>query len=542
MNEYLIFFAILFTFWLFHFLRRLLFWLYLWQVKGYRLDRFNDEISQNRKLLWPRSASLSFFLILFSLLLSKKNFLFESFGLGLFFVLGAYSLYLLLKGEWKWPRFTLKAIFIFLLSFLLTLFILWQINRTLSLVLFLLHILILEVFFPWIFLGIFLFFQAPAYLYKNFLYLKAKKKREKLKNLLVIGITGSYGKTTTKEFLYQILKNSGQFKVKTTRENENTGVAIAKKIIKELQDDDQIFVCEVGAYRKGEIKKMCKILKPQIGVLTGISEQHLSLFGSFSNILFGKYELIASLPENGTAFFNATNKHCQKLAQKTAIKKYLYSLNEGPFDFFAKEIEEKEDSLKFKVVINQKEVREFYLNFGGIHNVENFLGALAVAWYLKIPLETIQEIAPRLYLPKTALRKFALKNGGILLDGSYSQNPNGVLAGINYLSKFNFFKIIILTCLIELGKSSSKWHKKIGEEIGKVFDLAIVTTPYHFSEINLGVKSQKGSKTKLYFLNNPKKVIEKISPYLSKKVAIFISGRIDPSIKKEIFKNEAKTN
>ena len=418
----------------------------------------------------------------------------------------------------------------------------WYFNRTLSLFLFIFQILILEVVFPWIFLGIFLLFQIPTFLYKNLLYFKAKKKREKLKDLLVIGITGSYGKTTTKEFLYQILKRSGKFKVKATKENENTGVSIAKKILKELQNEDQIFVCEIGAYRKGEIKKMCKILKPQIGVLTGISEQHLSLFGSFSNILFGKYELIASLPENGVAFFNATNKYCQKLAQKTAIEKYLYSLNEGPFDFFAKDIEEKKDSLKFKVVVNQREVKEFCLNFGGVHNIENFLGALAVAWYLKIPLSEIQKIAPQLHLPTTALRKFILKNGGILLDGSYSQNPNGVLAGINYISKFDCFKIIILTCLIELGKSSSKWHKKIGEEIGKVFDLAIVTTPYYFSEINLGVKSQKESKTELIFLNDPKRILERISPYFSKKVAIFLSGRIDEKIKNEIFKNAIKTN
>ena len=147
--------------------------------------------------------------------------------------------------------------------------------------------------------------------------------------MIVIGVTGSFGKTTTKDFIAHLL--SQKYKTEKTLANQNTDWGIARKAA-DLAKDTEIFVVEMGAYKKGEIKKVTEFVKPNLAVVTGIEPQHLALFGSLQNIKEAKYELIQALPKNGEAVFNGNNIGCIEMfewAKKDAKKASLYEVLEN---------------------------------------------------------------------------------------------------------------------------------------------------------------------------------------------------------------------
>jgi UDP-N-acetylmuramoyl-tripeptide--D-alanyl-D-alanine ligase len=171
----------------------------------------------------------------------------------------------------------------------------------------------------------------------------------------------------------------------------------------------------------------------------------------------------------------------------------------------------------------------------GKQNLENFLGALTCALELKVPLEEIQKLAPKIKPSKTSMRKRQGKNNVTIIDNSYSQNPDGVIAAIDYLKNFKGKKVIVMPCLIELGKSAPSIHKNIGRKIGEVVDLAIITTPYYFEELKLGAVEAGMKSSQILQLKNSKEILEKLEPYFTKENVILIEGRINENIKSKIF-------
>ena len=296
---------------------------------------------------------------------------------------------------------------------------------------------------------------------------------------MVIGITGSYGKTSTKEFLYDILSSKlGKDKILKTREHQNSEVGIARCILNELKPEHEIFIVEMGAYNVGGIKLLCDMVIPKIGVLTGINEQHMATFGSQENIIKAKYELIESLPADGVAFFNAKNKYCVELYQRTNIKKYLYG-----------------------------QEAQFY-------GQENILGAIAVARELGV------EIDSEIYLKKDlpAVRRGV--NGLNIIDSTYSANPTGVLAHLDYLKTLPGRKVLVMPCLIELGKASKEVHRRIGRKIAEVCDLAIITTKDRFKEIH------ETAGDKAVCIESPKEIFNKIKSTTHPGDVVLLESRV----------------
>lgn len=424
--------------WFIIFVKLLLFWLWLWQLKEYHWGRLKSHFETQA---------------------FKK----------------------IISSFWrlKYPKFTLKIIIIFVASIaseIVLLFyfpILWAIILTLILVPCLIA-----------------FFQLIAVIWRNFVIAQAKKRRAEFKNLLVIGITGSYGKTSTKEFLAAILEEKfTKDKVLKTKEHQNSEIAISRTILKELKSAHEVFIVEMGAYNKGGIKLLADIVRPKIGIVTGVNEQHLSTFGSMENLLSaeGGKELVESLPQDGMAFFNANNKYCVNLYRETKIKKYLYG----------------------------KEAKSF--------GEENLLGAKAVAKELGMNKEEIEKAVQKI---KNKLPGIELKKGigGItVIDASYSINPTGIMAHLEYLKRFPGKKIVVMPCLIELGSASKKIHKKIGHKIAEVCDLAIITTADRFREI------RDGAGQIAVLIEKPKDILEKIeNQNVTRKepVTLLLEGRV----------------
>ena len=244
----------------------------------------------------------------------------------------------------------------------------------------------------------------------NGAYLLSAKKRIKTFQPKVIGITGSYGKTSTKYILHQIL--SQKFNTLMTPDSYNTPMGICKVIRGELTAEHEIFIVEMGAYKRGDIRELCNLASPQIGILTAVGPQHLERFKSIENIAKTKYELIESLPPGGLAVFNCDNEICAGLADKrehdgNPVRRYatepfpVASASERA-ELTATNIQHTDEGLAFTIhtSVGPAEIRTQLL---GRHNVSNILAATAVAIECGMPLEEIRvAIAKRCPLFHTA--------------------------------------------------------------------------------------------------------------------------------------------
>lgn len=449
--------------WFLIFTKLLLFWLWLWQLKEYRLDRFRAHFESQA----ARKIVSSFW-------------------------------------RFKYPRFTKKITLIFLTCIAAEVLIIFYFSLP--------WVIFLTILFgP----SLILFFQIPTSIWQRSIIKKATQKRAAFNNLLVIGITGSYGKTSVKEFLATIL--SSKFKVLSTPAHQNTDMAIAQLILKKLTQDIEIFIVEMAAYKKGEITSPCQIVRPKIGILTAINEQHLATYGSLENIIRTKYELIDSLPEDGLAIFNGDNNYCCQLYKIAQKKKRIYSIQSSiasvPADLYVASLAVNRSFLSFKLVAKKGESAVFKVNLLGDHNISNILAAACCAKELGMSLKEIASACQKIESWQSGVQLKKGINGLNIIDASYSANPDGVISHLEYLKIWPGKKVIVMPCLIELGKASRKIHKEIGRKIGEVCDLCIITTRERFQEIGGGAV-EKGMKSKnILFTDKPKEIFEKIKSF-----------------------------
>jgi len=494
-NSFLIFIALL---WLIVFSKKLLFWTYLWQLKEYHIGRFIDHFQtyKGKRLIF------SFWLLL-KLLVLLGIYLSARLGLSeikinlvylagfLFFIESALFLKNVHQGTYKRPVITRKTAVILTTGLSLEMLMIFSLFiLEFSLTKFVFPLLFLDVFAMIFFSALILAFQPITVILRNRIIGAAKHKRSAFKKLLVIGVTGSYGKTSTKEYLAAIL--SEKFNVLKTREHQNSEVGISQCVLNELTLRHEVFIVEMGAYNRGGIKLLCDIVNPKIGVLTGINEQHMATFGSQENIIKAKYELIESLPRDGTAFFNGKNKYCRDLFEKTRIRRKLYGQNAS-----------------------------------SAHE-ENLAGAVAVAEFLGLKPEAIKRGVQKIKLSQAdRVKKGA--HGIAIVDATYSANPSGVIADLDYLTlQFpRSKKIIVMPCLIELGQASQEVHRRIGKKIGEVCDLAIITTKDRFNEIREGAPNA-------LFMERADEIAEKIKNFCRSGDVVLLESRVPSQVIKQL--------
>ena len=513
-------FVVLFT-------EKVFFWLYLWQLKNYHLKRLMAHLTthQGKHLLLNLQniilASSILWLALITLLKEKDAFTtFYVFGLFILnlalagLTLKALVSFVLLKS--KRPVLTKKSglliLTILLLGTIFTLiFLPFQENAILAF----LVILFLE---PIIISAVVLALE-PLTVYKRKQILeKAKVKRANLPDLKVIAITGSYGKTSVKEYIYQILKEKfGEEAVVKTEKHINAEIGIAQIILNKINKKTKVFIVEVGAYEKGKIKEVCKMVKPDIAVLTGINNQHLSTFGSQENIVQAKFEVIEGLNNQGVGVYNLdspliTNK--KKLITNNKIKTITCSAKQEA-DIMAADIMTQKETISFKAFSKTGGSAQFNLRALGKQTVENVLLAVAVAQELTIPLKKSADVLAENNIGQEATKLIKQGLCDVLLT-DYSANLTGVLADLEYLKLWSGKKIIIMPCLIELGKTAKETHFQIGEKISKVCNLAIITSCDYFKELKQGaLKNNPSFEDKIIYLQNPKQITKKINAILS---------------------------
>lgn len=500
--------------------RRTLFYLYFWQLKEYRSDRFLSSVKENKAIVFPRAIFfpallwLSFFFVQGSSLNSS----WQIAAILFYSLFGLVSLVFLFLRKWRLPKFTLKMAALCALVFLAEIILLLVCAGN-----FLLFILTLDIFLLLLvslFVGI---FQLPVILAKGAIEKKAAKKIQSIKNLTVVGITGSFGKTSTKEFLYTIL--SSKYKCLKTEGNINTKIGIAQFVLKNLEPEHQIFICEMGAYKIGEIRDICQMVKPKIGILTGINQQHLDLFGSQENIVKAKFELINVLPGSGIAIFNWDNEIIRSNVLPQGRKTRFCSVSKK-IDIWSENIAVGRDNVNFKVFSKTDNPVEFKLNLLGAQNVINVLMAVACAKELGMNIEEIKTAAQMIKPGQGGMKLYKTKKGVHIIDSSYSANPDGVMAALEYLKTWPKKKILVMPSLIELGSASSEIHKNIGQAISRVCDLAIITTKEHFADI------ASGKQKNIFLIENVVDVADKIRKFAFEGDVVVLEGRVPPPLLK----------
>lgn len=506
---------------LLHLTREILLYFNFWQIKQYRWDRLKDGLKENYWILLPRSTVISGLILLSYFFLTEQ--LFSYLALTNLLIWDGYAAVKLLKKKWIYPIATKKSK-VFLSGALVALILF----KALALVHFPWYLpqitLLLVTFAPILSLVYLIMAEWPALLMKNRIINKARLHRNKFPGLKVIGITGSFGKTSVKDFLYHFLSYKyGSDKIVRTEGNVNTQLGIAQAVLSKINRETIFFICEMGAYRPNEIKRSSELIKPQIGILTGINSQHSSLFGSQKKIILAKYELIQSLPQTGLAVFNGDNRWSRLLADKFNNKIIISTKAQNNSDWLSSNVKIKKKSLDFTMIKGSEKI-DFKTSLIGSQNIINIMMASVVALKLGLSIEEISKASLSLPFPAKSPYIFNY-NGSDIIDATYSSNPDGALTHLHHLRLWSGYRAIIMNGFIELGPNTNKAYYQLGRAIGKYCHIAIFTDDHNLEFIKKGLASVEG-KTEIIFTRNIDEIIEKINKFQKSEDVILLEGRL----------------
>lgn len=318
-----------------------------------------------------------------------------------------------------------------------------------------------------------------------------KQARHRLAELkpTVIGVAGSYGKTSTKYYIdvllaqkHSVIKSPGNF---------NTMLGITRVVNDMLKPGHEIFIAEMGAYKRGEVKEIADLVHPKIGIITSIGPEHFERFLTMENIEETNYELIAALPADGLAVFNGDNEHCRKLAARTRHTRVaLYTLAQSPdADLWAEAVEHTREGLRFTIVTRQGASIPVKTRIVGRHNVLNILGATRIALELGLSLDDCAAGIAKLEPAPNRLEVKAGAAGTTIIDDSYNSNPIGAAEALYVLSQFTGGKRVLVTPgMIELGTLHQQKNEELGYLASQCADFVILVGPEQTKPIQNGLK------------------------------------------------------
>ena len=317
-------------------------------------------------------------------------------------------------------------------------------------------------------------------------------------DLKVLGITGSFGKTSVK-FITDTILSEG-LKVKNTPSSFNTPMGLSKVINNELESDREVFIAELGAKIPGEIHEVASLVQPDIGIITAIGPTHMHLFKTIDNIMKTKYELIEDLPMDGVAIFNYDNDYVKILADKTEKKTLRYGTKDiEKLDVYADEIKVDENGSEFMLHIRGEGEIKCKTKLLGVHNISNLLASATAASVLGLSLEQIQSGIAKVEPVEHRLSLIPSKSNTIVIDDAFNSNPVGFRAALDVLKEFKGHrKIIITPGMVELGDMEEDENRKIGEVISDVVDFVILVGKKRTVPIYEGLKNKDFNEDNIY--------------------------------------------
>lgn len=324
----------------------------------------------------------------------------------------------------------------------------------------------------------------------------------KEKGLQVVGITGSFGKTSTKFITSTVLEEA--FVVQNTPSSYNTPMGLSKVINDELDEKNEIFLAELGAKVPGEITEVAELVQPSIGIITAIGPTHMHLFKTIENIQKTKYELIEALGEEGVAIFNYDNEYVKPLADKTTKRTVRYGMEDiEKLDVYAKDVVVHERGSAFTLGFKEKGEVKAETKLLGKHNISNLLAAAGVGYVLGMEPEAIARGIAKVEPVEHRLNIVDGGTGIVVIDDAFNSNPVGARAALDVLGQFEKGKKIIVTPgMVELGDMEEEENYKFGKEIAKVCDVAVLVGPKRTAPIQKGLRDAGFQQDKMIVAKN----------------------------------------
>lgn len=331
-------------------------------------------------------------------------------------------------------------------------------------------ICIMPIFIPFVlyFAGI---VNEPFELFVRKNYIRKARQTIENSDVIKIGITGSYGKTSTKEILRTIL--SQKYRVLSTPESYNTPLGIALTA-KKLDGTHDVFIAEMGARSKGDIEEISDIVKPKYGILTGINDQHLETFRTIDNIKETKYELFENLTADGAGFFSSDNEGSVELYEKFGGEKYFSGISDKGNLVTAKDIRVSSKGTDFTLCIKGEKPVKCYTVLLGKHSISNICLAASVAYKIGLSASEIGLGINRIKSVGHRLELMPNNKNMIIIDDSYNANVDGVRAAMEVLDTFKGRKIVLTPGLVELGKEENVANFEMGKTLAHHADIVIV--------------------------------------------------------------------
>lgn len=329
----------------------------------------------------------------------------------------------------------------------------------------------------------------------------AKRIINELPNLITIGITGSYGKTSTKFYLNKLL--SAKYNVLMTPESYNTTMGVVKTVRGSLNATYDYFICEMGAKGVGEIKEICDIVHPKHSMITSIGEQHLETFKSVENIIRTKFE-ISDCITDGTVFLNYDNELIRNRKTDKNVVSYGFS---SDYDYYADNVSVSVKGTSF-TVHHGEESADFSTKLIGTHNVQNILGAIAVSntmgvsfSELKIPVRRLEAVPHRMEIVD--------KGASVIIDDAFNSNPSGAKAALDALGLMEGYKILVSPGMVELGEKEYELNKAFGRQAAEVCDFVIAVGEKQAEPIVDGLREAGYPEDKTFVAKNLKEALSK---------------------------------
>lgn len=305
--------------------------------------------------------------------------------------------------------------------------------------------------------------------------------------LKIVGITGSYGKTSTKHYLHRILEE--HFATTMTPGSFNTPMGVIRTIREHLRPYDEVFICEMGAKQVGDIKEICDLVHPTVGIVTAVGEQHLESFKSIENVQRTKFELVDSLPADGLAVVNNDfEKIADRAVDNVECVRYAVAATDGA-GYVASDIEYSPDGTSFAITeVATGNRLDLHTRLVGECNISNLMAAVIVAKRLGVPDDKIRYAVGQIDQVEHRLSVKRVPGGMTIIDDAFNSNPEGSRMALEVLGRMTGGKRIVVTPgMIELGDRQFAANEALGRHAAANADVAIVVGKYNREALLAGL-------------------------------------------------------
>jgi UDP-N-acetylmuramoyl-tripeptide--D-alanyl-D-alanine ligase len=331
---------------------------------------------------------------------------------------------------------------------------------------------------------------------------RARRKLEET-DPLVVGITGSFGKTTTKACVASVCELRGS--TYATPASFNSYLGVVRAINEGLTTKHRTFIAEMGAYRPGDIAELCELVRPEVGVLTAIGPAHLERFGSLDAIERAKGELAENLSPDGVYVTNADDPRCMRTTESTEARLVLFSTAGAPeAEITAAGISMADGTTSFTLRRRGGDEVPVRSRLLGRHNVGNLLAAAAVGTSLELSLDAIARALSRVSPPAHRLAPILNRQAGIVvIDDAYNSNPVGAAAALEVLASHQAERRLLVTPgMVELGEREAEENERFGTQAAQVCDLVVLVGEERSKPILAGLTAASFPDSQIHIVAN----------------------------------------